>query len=89
MVLFIPQLYYTNEDFLPASMLIKYKCMGPKHFLLSTVSSDETLSAVEGNPYRDVWKAACWKMSEEVSVHFSPDQDKTISKEKADESHVI
>lgn len=29
------------------------------------VSSDETLSAVEGNPYRDVWKAACWKMSEE------------------------
>lgn len=29
------------------------------------VSSDETLSAVEGNPYRDVWKAACWQMSEE------------------------
>lgn len=30
------------------------------------VSNNEVLAAIEGNPYRDVWKAACWKMSQEV-----------------------
>lgn len=30
------------------------------------MSNNEVLAAIEGNPYRDVWKAACWKMSQEV-----------------------
>jgi len=32
------------------------------------VSNNEALAAIEGNPFRDVWKAACWKMSQEVHV---------------------
>ena len=30
------------------------------------VSNNEALAPMEGNPFRDVWKAACWKMSQEV-----------------------
>ncbi|CAH3035204.1 unnamed protein product [Porites lobata] len=29
------------------------------------VSNNEALAPMEGNPFRDVWKAACWKMSQE------------------------
>lgn len=32
---------------------------------LDGVSNNETLTTTEGNPFRDVWKAACWKMSQE------------------------
>ena len=35
---------------------------------LESVSTSGLLAPVEGNPYRDVWKAACWKMSEEVGL---------------------
>ena len=35
-------------------------------YLFFPVSNNETLTATEGNPFRDVWKAACWKMSQEV-----------------------
>jgi len=29
-----------------------------------------SVQSVEGNQYRDVWKAACWKASEDVSSAF-------------------
>ena len=32
------------------------------------VSNNEALAPMEGNPFRDVWKAACWKMSQEVCI---------------------
>jgi Nuclear pore protein 84 / 107 len=27
-----------------------------------------SIQSVEGNQYRDIWKAACWKASEDVSL---------------------
>ena len=35
------------------------------------VSNNEALAPMEGNPFRDVWKAACWKMSQEVYSFYS------------------
>ena len=29
--------------------------------------SGASLVPVEGNPYRDVWKVACWRLAEDVS----------------------
>ena len=40
-------------------------------FYFFSVSNNETLTTTEGNPFRDVWKAACWKMSQEVFEHLN------------------
>ncbi|XP_067133946.1 nuclear pore complex protein Nup107 [Centruroides vittatus] len=32
------------------------------------VSEGDVLCDIEGNPYRDVWKAMCWKISEDVRI---------------------
>ncbi|XP_076103214.1 nuclear pore complex protein Nup107-like [Mytilus galloprovincialis] len=31
----------------------------------SSVSEDGSLSTIEGNPYRDIWKSVCWNMAKE------------------------
>jgi len=32
-----------------------------------------TVLGVEGNPFRDIWKRSCWKLSENVRCHkFGP-----------------
>ena len=33
--------------------------------VVSVVPVSGELAAVEGNPYRDIWKAVCWRMAED------------------------
>lgn len=43
--------------------------VAPSHHTLSLAlpsGTAEELDAVEGNEFRDVWKASCWEMLEEV-----------------------
>lgn len=36
-----------------------------------SVSSSSDFTPIEGNPYRDVWKAVCWRMASEVGTDYS------------------
>ena len=52
----------------PADGLTSYTTQVTNYYFFFSVSNNEALAAIEGNPFRDVWKAACWKMSQEVHL---------------------
>ncbi|XP_071501172.1 nuclear pore complex protein Nup107-like [Diadema antillarum] len=37
---------------------------------MASVDNSGDLAPIEGNPYRDIWKSVCWRMSEDERFHF-------------------